>query len=113
MARAYPTSVFIIVPIEDVVATVLDAPVASVDLENTRWVGFSWFSAGNAVGDFGRALTAFLLHGVPFDDERLSHVGEVEVVIEFGRSPDLSDLDPSVIRGRALNKIRFLPVFET
>ena len=112
MADADAAAVLIKVPIENVVATVLDAPVASVDLENTRGVGFFWFSAGNAVGDFGRALTAFLLHGVPFDDERLPHVGEVEVVIEFGRSPDLSDLDPSVISGRALNKIGFLPVFE-
>ena len=32
--------------------------------------------------------------------ERLSDVGKVKVVVEFGGGPDLSDFDSSMVRGR-------------
>jgi len=112
MARAYPASVFVIVPIEDVVATVLDAPVATVNLEHTLGVGLFRRSAGDAVSGFGRALAALLLYGLPFDHEGLSYMRKVEVAVEFGGGPDLSDLYARVVGRRILSEIRFLPVAE-
>ena len=46
------------------------------------------------------------------DEESLSHVREVEIVIEFGCGPDFADFDPAVIRGIAVEKIRFLSIFK-
>jgi hypothetical protein len=49
---------------------------------------------------------------VPFDDERLSDMGKVKVVVEFGCGPDLSDFDSSMVRERILNEIQLLPILE-
>ena len=46
------------------------------------------------------------------DDEGLSNVGEVQVVVELGGSPDLSDFNSSMVWGRMLNEIRLLAVLE-
>ena len=40
VAHAYPAPIFIIVPVEDVVAAVLNGPVATVYREQARGVGF-------------------------------------------------------------------------
>jgi hypothetical protein len=112
MPRAYPAPVFVVVPIDHVVAAVLYAPVAAVCGENTLGAGFYRFPARDAVGYFGGACATLLLYGLPFDDERLPHMREVEVVVEFGGSPDLPGFDPSMVGGIIGDKIRFLPVFE-
>ena len=91
---------------------VLDAPVATVDFEQTLRPGFVRRSARDAIGDLARAFAALLLHGVPFNNESLTHMGKVEVAVEFGGGPYLPDFDAPVIRGIILDEIRFLPVFE-
>src|SRR5208283_5488248 len=78
------TAVLIIVPIENVVATVLDRPVAAIDLENALRASVGGGSTGEAVGDFAGSLTGLFLGHVPLDDESLSHVGKVEIAVEFG-----------------------------
>jgi len=92
------------------VAAILDGPVITVHLENTLCVGVP--SAGDTVGNFARGFTALLLCGPSFDHERLSDMREVEVIVEIGCGPDSSDLDSPVVRGRMLNEIRLLSVFE-
>ena len=42
IAFAYPASIFIIVPIKDVVAAILNAPMLSIGGENALWVGVPW-----------------------------------------------------------------------
>lgn len=112
MAGAYTTAIFIIVPIENVVAAVLDGPVLAVNLENTLRVGLIGGFTGDTVGDFKRTGATLLVSSVSLDDESLSDVREVEVVVEFGGGPDLSGFDASVIRGRMLNEMRFPPIPE-
>ena len=46
---AYPTSVFIIIPVDDVVTAIFDAPVASVCFEHLLGVGLLWRLAGDPV----------------------------------------------------------------
>ena len=46
------------------------------------------------------------------DEEGLSNVRKVEIVVEFVRDPYFASFDPAVIRGIALDKIRILPIFE-
>ena len=57
MASAYAAAVFVIVPIDNVMATVFDAPVATVGGKNALSVGLLGGSAGDAVGDFAGAIS--------------------------------------------------------
>ncbi len=91
---------------------ILNGPVAAINIEDTLWVSLLRRSTGDAVSDFTKADAALFLYRASFDEERLSDVGEVEVVIEFGVGPDLSDFDSSMVGGRILNEIRLLPVLE-
>ena len=93
-------------------AAILDGPVATINVEDPLWVSLLRRSAGNAVSNFTRVEVALFLYGVPFDEEGLSNVGKVKVVVEFGGGPDLPGLDSAVVRGRMFNEIRFLPVLE-
>ncbi len=96
MALAYPAAVFGIVPIDNVMTAVFDAPVA----------------AGNAIGDFTGVFTAFFICELPLDDESLSEVRKVQIAVEFGCGPNFADFDAAVIRWVALNKIGVLAVFK-
>ena len=112
VAGAYPTAIFIVVPIDDVVAAILDAPMAAVNVENTLCVGLLRCSTGDAVGDFTGAFAVLFLYGLPLDDESLSDMRKVEVVVEFGCGPDFSSFDSPMVRGRIINEIGLLPVLE-
>ena len=112
MAGAYPTTVFVIVPVDDVMAAVFDAPVAAVGGKNLLGVGLLRVSAGEAIGDFMAVSTAFFVCGLPFDDKSLSNVRKIQVVVEFGCGPYFADFDSSVVRGRIINKVGFHPVFK-
>ena len=70
------TAVFIVVPIEDVVATVLNRPLAPVDLENALRAALGGGSTGEAVGDFPGSRAGLFLGAVPLDDESLSTCGK-------------------------------------
>ena len=93
-------------------ATILDSPVATIDVEDMLWICLLCRSAGDAVSDFTRAGAGLFLGSVPFDEERLSDMGEVKVAVNFGGGPDLSDFDSSMVRGRRLNEIGLLSILE-
>ncbi|MDZ7581923.1 MAG: hypothetical protein U5R30_15395 [Deltaproteobacteria bacterium] len=90
MAGSYPAAVFVIVPVDNVVATVFDAPVAAVGGQNAFGIGLFRGTAGDAVGDFAGILAAFFLRGLPLDDKSLSDMGKVQIVVEFGCNPDFA-----------------------
>jgi hypothetical protein len=94
------------------VTAVFDAPVASINIKNTLWVGLLRRSTGNAVSDVTRGSASFFLCKMSFYDESLSDLRKVKVVIEFGCGPNLSDFDASMLRGIILNEIGLLPVLE-
>ena len=74
----YATAIFIIVPINDVMAAIFDGPVLPVYFERMLWVGLFGSSTGYAIGDIQRGFATLLLHAVPLDDERLSDVRKIE-----------------------------------
>jgi len=94
------------------VTTILNRPVAPIHVENTLWIGLIDLSTGDAVSHFTRALAGLFVYELPFDGKRLSDVGEVQVAVELGSGPDLSDFNSSMVRGRMLNEIRLLAVLE-
>lgn len=108
----YSAAILVIIPIKDVVAAVLYAPVFAVDLEHLLRAGLFCGSTGDAVGSIQRSLAGLFLYAVPLDDECLSNVRKIEVVVELRGCPDLSRFDSSVIRRRILNELRLLPVPE-
>src|SRR5437879_13139445 len=77
------TAVFIIVPVDDVVTTVLNRPVSAVDFENLMRAGLLGGLAGYAVGYVRSAFSSLFLRDVPLDDEGLAHVRKVEVIVQF------------------------------
>ena len=112
VAHAYPALIFIIVPVEDVVAAVLNGPVTTVYYEQARGVGFVRWSTGDTIGDLARGLAVLLPCGMPFNGEGLSHMREVEVVIEFSGGPNLPYFDSFVVRGIIGDTFGFLTLLE-
>ena len=106
------TPVFIVVPVDDIMTTILNRPMAAVNLEDTLWAGLVCRSTGDAVSHFRRSLATLFVDEFPFDGKRLSNTGKVKVVVEFGGSPNLSDFDSSMIRGRILNEIRLFAILK-
>ena len=112
MAGAYAATVFVIVPIDNVMATVFDAPVAAVGGQNALRVGLLRGSAGDAIGDFTGVFAAFFICGLPLDEKSLSDVRKVQIAVEFGCGPDFADFDPATIRRVTMEEIGVLPVFK-
>ena len=112
VARTDSTPVFVVIPINNVMAAILDGPMAPIHVEDTLWVGFIDLSTGDAVNDFTRAFAGLFLCRVSLDEERLSEVGKVQVAVQFGCGPNLSDFDSSMIGGCILNEIRLLAILE-
>ena len=112
IACAYAAAVLIIVPINNVVTAVFDAPVTSVDGKDTLGVGLLGSTAGDAVGDLLRAFACLFFCEMPLDEEGLSHVGEIEVMVELVCGPDLADFDSAMVRGAIMDEVGVLAVLE-
>ena len=110
MALAYAAAVFVIVPIDNVMAAVFDAPVATIGGQHAFRIGLFRSSTGNAIGDFTGVFTGFFISELALDDKSLSDVRKVQIVVEFGGGPDFSDFDATVIGWVAEDKIRLLAV---
>ena len=66
------------VPVDNVVALILDDPVAAICGENVlRW-GLIGRKAGHAQGHLGRQLAGFLVQHVALDHEDLPDMGKVK-----------------------------------
>lgn len=112
MTGSYSAAVFVIVPIDNVMAAVFDAPVSTVGSQHALRVGLFRGSAGNSIGDFTGVLAAFFIGGFALDDKSLADVRKIQVTVEFGGGPDFTDFDAAVIRWVAMDKIGGLAVFE-
>ena len=98
MALADPATVFVIVPIDNVMTAVFDAPVAAVGGEHALWVSLLRGPAGNAIGEFAGVFTGFFICELALDDKSLSDVRKVQIAVEFRCGPDFTDFDAAVIR---------------
>lgn len=112
MSFANPASVFIEIPIQDVMTAVFNGPVAAIDLQQAFRRCLAGFSAGQTVSDLPRIFSRFFVRDVPFNDKSLSDVGEIKIIVQIGGCPYLSDFDSAMIRGRALGVIRFSAILK-
>ena len=86
----YPAAVFMIIPIDNVMTTVFDAPVAAVGGKHALRVGLLRGPTGDAIGDFTGAFTGFFICELALDDKGLSDVMKVQIpgTIIFGSKRD-------------------------
>lgn len=112
IARTYPPSILIVIPVDDIVAAVLDTPVAAIDLKESLCVSLVGRSAGNSVDDFFGLFAGFLFDTVTFDDKGLSDVRKVQVVIELGGGPDFTRFNASMLGWIKSDVVWFLAVLE-
>ena len=108
---AYPAAVFIIVPVDGVVAA-LNTPMKPVGSQNTLGVGLILSSTGDAIGDIFRVLARFFIYGLAFNGKSLSDMWEIEIIIQLGGNPDFADLDPAMVRGVIKNEIGLFSILE-
>ena len=99
VAGAYAATIFIVVPIDDIVTAILNTPVTAVGVKKALGVGLFRGSAGDAVGDFTGLFSGLFFCGLPLYDKSLSNVGKVDIVIKFGCGPDFTGFDSSMVRG--------------
>ena len=110
MASANTASVLVVVPIDYVMTTVFDAPVAAIGLKDFLGICLLWGLTGDAVSDFTREFSGFLIGGLALDDKSLLDVRKIQVVVEFRCCPDFTVFDAAVV-GRVTNhKIGFLSI---
>lgn len=81
VSGSYPAAVLVEVPVNDIMATVFDAPVPSVDGKDAFRIGLFGSLAGYSVGDFAGVFACFLVGGFPLDTERLSDISKLEIVV--------------------------------
>ena len=112
MAGSYSAAVFVIVPIDNVMTAVFDAPMATVGGKHALRVGLLSSSAGNAIGNITGVFTGFFISRLALDGKSLPDMGKVQIVVELGCRPDFADFDSAVIRRVAVDKIGLLSVLK-
>ena len=112
VTSAYAAAVFVIVPIDNVMATVFDTPVTTVGGKNAFRIGLLRGSTGDAICDFTRVFATFFIYGLPLDEKSLADMRKVQIAVEFCCGPDCAGFDPAVIRGVTMDKIGVLPIFK-
>jgi len=108
MAGAYPTAIFIKVPVDHIRAAILDAPVPPVDVQEPLGVSLLRRATGDAIGEFGGVLARFLVEALALDEKDLADMGEVQVVVEGGTGPDVARLNAPVFQRRTFHEVRLL-----
>lgn len=83
---------------------VFNAPVTAVGIEQLGRAGVFGIETGDPVDGFGGEFVAGEVRDFTADRTDLLSVRKIQVSGQFGASPDVADLDPSMsfIRGRVL-----------
>ncbi|MDD5633075.1 MAG: hypothetical protein PHI13_13765 [Methylococcales bacterium] len=97
MAGTDTAAVFVVVPIDHIVAAVFNAPLLAVRLEDFCGIGLFRLATGHSVNDFVSVFTGFLFNAFPFNHEGLADVGEIQVTVKRCGFPDFADFDATVI----------------
>lgn len=112
MAFAYATAIFVIVPIDNVMAAVFNTPVTTIDRKQAFGVGLFRRSTGYAISDIMGMFAGFFVNGFSFDNKSLANMRKVQIIVEFGCSPYFTSFDSPVIRRGAIDKSGRLPILK-
>lgn len=81
VASAYPATVFIVIPVDDVVTAVFDAPVTTVCGQNTLRISLFRSPTGNAVCGFAMQFSSFFVYRLPLNNESLADMWKIQIDI--------------------------------
>jgi hypothetical protein len=112
VSGANAAAIFVVVPINDVMATIFYTPMLTVRLKDFFGISLFWLATGHSVNDFVRVFTGFLFNGLPFNHEGLADVGEIQVTVKRRGCPYFAGFDASVIGRSVVDKVRFWPILE-
>jgi len=112
MPTADAASILIIVPVDDVVATVFNGPMASVVLQDLLGRGQGRRFTGEAIGNIGVFLATLFVSGEPFHHKGLPDMREVQIGVELGGHPDLADFEPAMVAIGGRERGRLIKVFK-
>jgi hypothetical protein len=97
-------AVFIEGDIAHPVQAIFDGPMTATQVQQTGWIGLLGAEAGDGVDGFA-ALFFFEDFGdIALDAQDLADIGEVQIGVELGAGPDVTELQSTVgfIDGRVL-----------
>jgi hypothetical protein len=112
VAGTNAATVLVIVPIQDIMAAVFNTPVTAIGVEDELGIGLIRGATGDPISDLPGKLAGFFIDDLPFDDESLLDVGEIEVGVKFGGGPDSASFNPAMVGRGIVNKLRFLAFLE-
>lgn len=81
MTGAYSAAVFIIIPVDNVMAAVFNAPMTTVGGKNTLGVGLLGALTGDAIAEIAGRSTAFFVRELAFYDKSLSDMRKAKIAI--------------------------------
>jgi hypothetical protein len=84
---SYAVAVFVVVPIDYVMATVFDTPVAAIGCKYAFWIGLVGCSACDAKCSFVGIFAVFLVRSLSLNHKSLANVRKVKIVVEFVCNP--------------------------
>ena len=74
--------------------------------------GLLWATAGDTEGDLEAGLAGFLLDAFAFDEEHLSHMGEIHVLVEGAVTPNAAGFDAPMFTGAGLGEMGLAAIAE-
>jgi len=66
---ANAAAVFVVVPVNDVMAAIFYTPMLAVRLKDFFGISLFWLATGHSVNNFVRVFTGFLCNGLPLNHE--------------------------------------------
>jgi hypothetical protein len=105
-------AVFVVVPINYVVATVFNAPMFAIGLKDFLGIRLLGRATGQPVNNFVTAFSRFFVNAFPLNNEGLADMREIQELVKYCGCPDFSGFDTAMIGRGIVDKIRFLPVLE-
>ncbi len=90
-------AILVEVPVEDVVAAILDSPVAAIGGEDALGAGLFRRLTGDTKSVFDSDFTGLLEHDLAFGHKNLADMRKVDERIQRRAAPDTTGFDPAVI----------------
>lgn len=107
------TAVILIeIPIDHIVAAILNGPVTAIHFENALWACLFWCATGYPQSDIIGYFSGTFVKGLSLDQEYLPNMWEIEVFIQCCTAPDATGFNPAVVRRRDLDEIWFIPILK-
>lgn len=112
VAGADSGTVFVEIPVKDVVTGIFDSPMSPIGGKHALRIGLFWSKTGDTMGKFTGTLSRLFVDRFPFNDEGLSDMWEIQMAVEFRSSPYAACFNSPMIGRGKVDKVRLFPVMK-